>query len=205
MLSRRLLGIARLLCTAIGVLFLAVTFTPAVRWWGLLLADRWTDGAADRLIILTGSSLGPAVMGESSYRRAAYAVLAERRHPYREIWITGAGGIEAPVAQLMADFLVSHGVDRTKIHLETVSQTTRESGENLRPQLTPGTNALLSSDYHMYRSVRVFRHSGIAVQALPASDALKRYEHYEQRWSAFLDEASETAKLVYYGIRGWLF
>lgn len=203
-MGSRILRAVRLLCTALGALFLFVTLTPTVRWWGLLLADRWTEGAADRLIVLTGSSLGPAVMGESSYRRAVYAVLAERQHPYREIWITGAGGVDAPVAQLMADFLVSHGVDRTKIHLETVSLTTRQSGENLRTQLAPGTNALLSSDYHMYRAVRVFRQAGIAVQALPAPDALKRYEHWDHRWNAFVDEAVETAKIAYYGVRGWL-
>src|SRR5258708_6532818 len=134
-------------CAAIGLLYLLVTVTPMVRWWGLLLADRWTAGAADRLIVLTGSSLGSEVLGESSYRRSVYAVLAERQHSYREIWMSGAGGTEAPVARLMAEFLVSHHVDPRKIHLETDSRTTRESGERLRTLLGGGEAALLSSDY----------------------------------------------------------
>lgn len=201
---RSLLRAIRTLCAAIGSLYLLVTLTPLVHWWGLLLADRWTDGAADRLIVLTGSSLGSAVLGESSYRRSVYAVLAERQRNYREIWITGAGGTEAPVAGLMADFLVSHGIDRNKIHLETESHTTRASGERLRTLLPPGGAALLSSDYHMYRAVRVFRHSGMDVHPIPAPDALKRAEHWEHRWSAFLDLALETAKIGYYAARGWL-
>jgi uncharacterized SAM-binding protein YcdF (DUF218 family) len=194
----------RRLCAAIGLLYLLVTLTPMVRWWGLLLADKWTDGDAPVLIVLTGSSLGPAVMGESSYRRTVYAVLAERQHPYREIWITGAGGTEAPVARLMADFLVSHGIDRAKIHLETDSQTTRESGERIRTLLSGAEAALLSSDYHMYRAVRVFARAGLPVRPLPAPDALKRAEHWDHRWSAFIDLTAETIKIVYYRVRGWI-
>jgi uncharacterized SAM-binding protein YcdF (DUF218 family) len=131
-------------------------------------------------------------------------VLAERQHPYREIWITGAGGTEAPVARLMADFLVSHGIDRAKIHLETDSQTTRESGERIRTLLSGAEAALLSSDYHMYRAVRVFARAGLPVRPLPAPDALKRAEHWDHRWSAFIDLTAETIKIVYYRVRGWI-
>jgi len=199
-----ILSAARRLCIAIGVLYLLVTLTPLVRWWGLLLADKWTAGDTSTLVVLTGSSLGQAVMGESSYRRTVYAVLAERQHPYKEIWITGAGGTEAPIARLMADFLVSHGIDRAKIHLEPASISTRESGERMRALVTGGSITLLSSDYHMYRAVRVFARSGIPVQPMPAPDALKRAEHWEHRWSAFLDLAGESVKIVYYKVRGWI-
>lgn len=200
----RLFRATRAFCAAVGVLYLLVTLTPVVHWWGLVMADQWTAGDAGRLIVLTGSSLNDSILGESSYRRAVYAVLVDRQHPYREIWITGAGGEGVPVAQLMADFLVSHGVGRDRIHLEMESQTTRESAERLRAILVPGPSALLSSDYHMFRAVRVFRRAGIDVQPMPAPDALKRAGHWELRWSAFQDLTLETAKTVYYRLRGWL-
>jgi uncharacterized SAM-binding protein YcdF (DUF218 family) len=196
--------ILRTLCLAIGACYLAATVTPLVRWWALLLAGQWTNGECDRMVVLTGSSLGAAVLGESSYRRSVYAVLAERRHGYREIWISGAGGQEAPVARLMADFLVSHGVDRNKIRLETESETTQESGQKLAQLAGGGPVALVSSDYHMRRAVRVLRRAGIAVEPVPAPDALKRAEHWQYRWGAFLDLAAESGKLAYYAVRGWV-
>lgn len=190
--------------TALGLLVVVATATPVVRWWGLWLAGQWTDGSGKTLVVLTGSSLGSVVLGDSSYRRSVYAVLAEKAQGYDRIWITGGDGTEAPICRMMADVLVAHGVDRGKIFLETASKSTRDSAVNMARIAPAGPIVLLSSDYHMRRSVAVFRREGLEVRPMPTPDILKRYEHWELRWNAFYDLGLETVKFGYYWGRGWL-
>jgi hypothetical protein len=45
------------LCGSIGLLFLFVTFTPFVSWYGGTLAGQWTDPDGDTLIVLAGGDL----------------------------------------------------------------------------------------------------------------------------------------------------
>jgi uncharacterized SAM-binding protein YcdF (DUF218 family) len=56
----------------------------------------------------------------------------------------------------------------------------------------------------MFRAVRTFRKAGLEVSPRPIPDALKRYGTYPRVWPAFVDEASESLKIVYYACRGWI-
>jgi len=67
-----------------------------------------------------------------------------------------------------------------------------------------GSKVLMTSEYHMFRAVRTFRKAGLEVSPRPIPDALKRYGNYFKVWSAFVDEANESVKIVYYACRGWI-
>jgi len=67
-----------------------------------------------------------------------------------------------------------------------------------------GSKVLLTSDYHMLRAVRAFRKVGMNVLPLPVPDARKRATQWLRSWPAFLDEATESTKIVYYFVRGWI-
>ena len=90
--------------------------------------------------------------------------------------------------------------------METASRNTRESAEAMARILAgdAGRKVLLTSDYHMFRSRRLFARAGLAVATLPVPDARKRGGQWRTRWPAFLDVTEEMAKVVWYGARGLL-
>ena len=106
----------------------------------------------------------------------------------------------------MDDFLVCHGVPSQTILTETKSRSTRENALFCKPRLDrlPGSKALLTSDYHMFRARHAFEKAGIHVIGCPFPDALKRANHLQSRWNVFLCLAAETVKIGYYWLRGWI-
>jgi uncharacterized SAM-binding protein YcdF (DUF218 family) len=68
----------------------------------------------------------------------------------------------------------------------------------------PGKKVLLTSDFHMYRAIRVFRKLGIEVTPMPVPDVLRSTEHWNGRFPAFETMVVESVKIAYYGLRGWI-
>lgn len=187
-----------------GVLLVLVTATPLNYWWATWLSGSWNEPFGDVLIVLAGSALEDGVLGESSYWRSVYAVRAFRGRAFRYVVITG-GGAGQP-ARAMADFAVAGGVPRDALLLETASRSTRENALYLAPLIRdlPGRKVLLTSDYHMFRASRVFQMAGLEVVPAPFPDARKRTQNWRKRWGVFLELCEESAKVVYYGVRGWI-
>jgi uncharacterized SAM-binding protein YcdF (DUF218 family) len=190
---------------SLGLLVVVVTATPIVPWWAARLAGPWTDARGDTLIIFSGSVLGNGMIGESSYWRSIYGALAYREGGFTEVVVSG-GGKPLPIAVSIADYLVSQGVPRERIQLETQSRTTHENALYTAKLLggTGGRKVLLTSEYHMYRAYRACSKIGLAVTPRPLPDAIKRGSHVLGRWPAFLDLVVESGKIAYYWLRGWI-
>src|SRR2546423_1397741 len=182
------------LLAAVGAVMVIVTTTPLVFRWATALAGPWDDPSGDVLIVLGGAVTERDLIAADSFLRAQYAVLAWREGRFHHIVLTGGGDPNTPVAKLMRDVLVSHGVPDSAIHLETQAHNTRENASYVKQMLTqfPGRQVLLTSDYHMYRAYRVFKKQGIDVAPRPFPDARKRASHWTGRWPAFLDLVLET-------------
>lgn len=191
---------------ALGLLVLLVTLTPFTTWWAQRMAGPVYATGGDVLIVLSGSVVDGQYLGESSYWRCVYAVLAWRQGHFQSILLTGRASEQTPAAVLMRDFLLAHGVPASVIVIEQESRNTRENAQRSAPLLAamPGRKILLTSDYHMPRALAVFRHAGISVEPLPAPDAGKRSYRWQGRWPAFLDLSVESAGWVWYWWNGWL-
>ena len=103
------------------------------------------------------------------------------------------------------NFLIVEGVPRDAIVAEWKSHSTRENAIETAKliQNMPGKKVLLTSDFHIYRAVRVFRKLGIEVTPAPVPDVLRLTERWNGRFSAFEIMVEEkTAKIVYYRLRG---
>ena len=201
--------IRRLVATglaSIGLLVLTVTFTPLTSWWSRALGGGWNAPHGEVLIVLGGAAdSSDGVLAESSYLRSLYAVRVFRGGGFSTIVLSG-GGTPLPVAASMQQFLVSQGVPAALLHTEVNSRSTRENALQLKPILDamPGAKVLLTSDYHMFRAQRVFRKAGLKVLPRPIPDGYKRSGRWQTRWSVFLDLLSETGKIGYYFVRGWI-
>lgn len=198
----------RTLAALLGVIWLTVTFTPVVRWWGGQLAQPWGKCKGDTLVVLGGDALSDGVLGSSSYWRAVYTVRAMRAHAFAKVIISGGGGQLGvrPPAELMRDFVRGHGVDVTNVTAETESQSTVENARAAGRLLGPEGRkvVLLTSDYHVWRAYRVFRKAGLAVDACPVPDVGKRWNNWSVRSALFVELASETAKIGWYRWKGWI-
>jgi uncharacterized SAM-binding protein YcdF (DUF218 family) len=188
------------------MVLLLATFTPVVGWWATALAGPWTDPAGDVLIVLGGAADNDGIMGQSSYLRSTYALMAYREGGFRHVVVSGAATDETPIAESMRRYLVCLGIPAAAIHVEPYARTTRENALFTKPILDrlPGRKVLLTSDYHMARAYRAFRKAGIDVEPRPLPDVLKRVGALEYRWGAFLDVSRETAALAYYFARRWI-
>ena len=188
------------LLAAIGLIMVLSTITPIDRWWAHAYSGPLQQPRGDILIVLSAARDNGGVVSFSSYWRTRYALLAWQSGGFQKIVVTGGEGPG------MANFLIAEGVPSQAIVAEWQSQSTRENGINTARLVAgmPGRKVLLTSDFHMYRSIRVFRKLGVDVTPMPVPDVLKSAKHWNARFPAFETLVVETAKIVYYKLRGWI-
>jgi uncharacterized SAM-binding protein YcdF (DUF218 family) len=189
------------ICASVGFLFLFATFTPFVSWYGGELAGPWSDPNGDTLIVLAAGDLDQGFPAEGTLVRCLYAVRAYQAGGFRKIVLAGY-----QTSEHMRRLLMAEGVPADVLVTEDASQSTHENAL-YTARLLAGDNAskvLLTSDYHMFRAVRAFRKAGMHVLPRPIPDVRKRAVYRSLRWQAFLEEATETLKIVYYLVRGWI-
>jgi uncharacterized SAM-binding protein YcdF (DUF218 family) len=194
----------RALVTALaclGFLMALVTVAPP-RWYASVLAGPWPVPHGEVLIVLGGDVNDNGVLGETSYWRSVFGVTAWRNGSWRQVILSGELNTTAP----MRDFLVSQGVPASAIAIEGRSKTTRENALNTAQFLRniPGPYVLLTSDYHMFRAHRAFTKAGLTVTPAPFSDVLKAFHDPVRRWTGFITLVSETGKIAWYWVRGWI-
>jgi len=195
-----------------GAFFFLITCTPMDSWWATALAGPWDDPKGDVLILLTGAGMEDGIIGENSYWRAVYAERVYKAHEVSEVLITGGGAEKPPIAATMRDFMIGQGVPAEAIRVEVAANSTRDSAVNIARMIAAeperyGNNrklVLMTSDYHMYRSARVFAKAGVKAAPRPIPDVRKRQARWLERVNLFGELVLETVKIVYYKVRGWI-
>lgn len=167
----------------------------------LLLSERFpawqADGRAPEGIIVLGGAIDSELSAargllevDSSADRIFAMLDLARRYPKATIVFSGGSGNliqnsvpEAPFAGRLLDEL---GLGNGRVVLENSSRTTDENAAETRKRVTPQpgeTWLLVTSAFHMPRSVGAFRRVGFDVEAYPVdfrtdgwSDALKPFD-----------------------------
>ena len=188
------------ICAALGLTMILATFSPFAAWYARRLAGPWADPKGDILIVISGASLD-GFPDENTVLRCLYAVLAWREGGFRKIVVSGYR-----TSTHMRSLLIAEGVPPEVVVTEEAATSTHENALCVARLLAndPGTKVLMTSDYHMFRAVRAFRKAGMKVAPRPIPDALKRTGTWLRLWPAFVEEAAESAKIVYYAVRGWI-
>ena len=191
--------ITRLLA-AVGLVTTLVISTPFVSWWAQAYSGPIEQPRGDVLILLSAAGDDRGGISYSSYWRARQALFAWQTGGFKKIVISGGGGPG------ILNFLMAYGVPREAMVAEWRSSSTRESGiETARLiQNMTGRMVLLTSDFHMYRAIRIFRKLGVEVTPMPVPDVLQAADHWNGRFPAFQTMLAESGKIVYYRLRGWI-
>jgi uncharacterized SAM-binding protein YcdF (DUF218 family) len=184
----------------IGLVTVLVVATPLVAWWARAYSGPIEQPKGDVLILLSAAADDTGSISYSSYWRARDALLAWQTGNFKKIVISGGGGPG------IADFLAAYGVPRDAMVAEWRSGSTRENGiETARLlQGIPGKKVLLTSDFHMYRAIRVFRKLGVDAAPMAAPDVTRTSDNWSRRFSGFEIMTSESFKIAYYALRGWI-
>lgn len=183
LLRRRRSGVAAMVASV--VLLLLCGLSPLGDALLLPLSERFPpytdDGPTPTGIIVLGGSISPEIsaarrmpeLNASAERLTIVAGLA-RRYPAARIVFTGGnntlGASEWSEAQVAGELFESFGIARERIVLERQSRTTAENATDTRRLLAPKPGErwlLVTSAYHMPRSVGVFRAAGFDVIACP--------------------------------------
>lgn len=194
--------LAQRILALLGALCMFVTVTPVTKWLASALAGPWNETPGDVLIVLGADEPSYGFIGIASYWRSIYAVRAWREGKFQTVVISGGNGL----AESMSDFLIFEGVPPERILRENRSTSTRENALFTAALLRnmPGRKVLLTSDFHVFRSVRAFRRAGVTVEARFFPYALKRSNNWLERWPVFLDLCLESAKIARYYTKGWI-
>lgn len=188
------------LLAAVGLVTVLILCTPVVSWWARAYAGPIEQPRGEILILLSAASDDNGGISYSSYWRARQALVAWQTGSFKKVVITGGGGPG------ILNFLVAEGIPRPAMIAEWKSTSTRENAINTRRLIEhmSGKRVLLTSDFHMYRALRVFRKAGINAAPMAVPDVLHSTEHWNGRFSAFETMLIETVKIGYYALRGWI-
>jgi uncharacterized SAM-binding protein YcdF (DUF218 family) len=177
-LGRRLMAAALLLLAICG-------FSPLGNWLLYPLESRFpawdaSRGAPDGIVVLGGSidadisaAHGVAVVHGAADRIIAAAALARRYPNARLIFTGGSANLisnDAREADYAAEIFERLGVPRERLTMERRSRNTEENAEFTKTIAAPKPGErwlLVTSAYHMPRSVGLFRKAGFAVEPYP--------------------------------------
>jgi uncharacterized SAM-binding protein YcdF (DUF218 family) len=187
LLFTRFASLGRALATASLVLLAVCGFSPFGNLLLVPLEQRfppWEDtrGAPDGIIVL-GGSIDPqlsaarqvTVFKGSVDRIVAGAALAHRYPNARIVFSGGSANLVSDNSAKEADYAVSVfeslGIDRSRLTVERRSRNTEENAQFSKALVAPKPGErwlLVTSAYHMPRSIGVFRKAGFAVEPYPA-------------------------------------
>lgn len=186
------------------VLYVALIPQPLEMWLNRLAVD-WDQPDGDTLIVLGGDVFADGTLAMSSYLRTVEAAQAWQSGHFRKIVICGGISNGHAISAPMRDFLIYKGIPAAEIMTEDDSRSTRDNALNARRLIVnpAGRMVLMTSDYHMFRALRCFRHVGLDVVPRPVLDAGKQAHSRLALWQVCVDLFRETAKIGYYKLKGW--
>jgi uncharacterized SAM-binding protein YcdF (DUF218 family) len=185
LLATRFAALGRKLVIAAVVLLAICGCSPFGNWVLYPLEQRFppwdaAGGAPDGIIVLGGSidadvsaARDVAVVRTAADRIIAAAALAHRYPNARIIFSGGSGNLisnDAREADYAASIFESLGISRDRLTMERRSRNTQENAEFSKAIAAPKSGErwlLVTSAFHMPRSVGLFRKAGFAVEPYP--------------------------------------
>ncbi len=185
LLATRFARLGRNLAVASVVLLAICGFSPLGNWLIYPLEQRFPPwdaarGAPDGIIVLGGSihadisaERGTPVVGNAADRIIAAAALARRYPNARVVFSGGSANLlanDAREADYAGAIFENLGIAKSRLIMERRSRNTQENAEFSKALVAPKAGEhwlLVTSAFHMPRSVGLFRKAGFAVEPYP--------------------------------------
>ncbi|EGC8557617.1 YdcF family protein [Listeria monocytogenes] len=126
---------------------------------------------ADTVLILGAKVNGdPAEPAEVLKERLDAAVTYLNENPTMQVVVSGGQGEDesASEASVMEEYLVNKGITRSRIKIEDKSRRTEENIKYSKEKFNLGKTVIVTSDYHMYRTLMLAKRQGLDASGLPA-------------------------------------
>jgi uncharacterized SAM-binding protein YcdF (DUF218 family) len=214
----RFASLGRGLAIFCGSALLLIAFSPISVGLIRPLEDRFASPSAEMAaptgIIVLGGAIDDEIgqarhqvsFGEGAGRLTEAAVLARRYPEARIVYTGGSSSILGRPSAESAEakkLLVALGVDPNRIQLEERSRNTDENARFTRDLIAPKSGEvwlLVTSAYHMPRSIGLFRKAGFTVVAYPV-DFHSNGDSGDWR---FVSEATSRLRLFDIAIHEWV-
>jgi uncharacterized SAM-binding protein YcdF (DUF218 family) len=218
LLATRFASLGRKLLIVSVVLLAVCGFSPLGNLVLYPLESRFPPwdpvrGAPDGIVVLGGSidadlsvAHGAAAFTAAAGRMIEAAALAHRYPNARIIFSGGSANLisaDAREADYAAAVFESLGISRERLTMERRSRNTQENAEFSKAIAAPKSGErwlLLTSAYHMPRSVGLFRKAGFAVEPYPVDWRTGKREEL----LTFSPVAAEGLQRTDIGIREWI-
>jgi uncharacterized SAM-binding protein YcdF (DUF218 family) len=218
LLATRRAFLGRRLLVAAVVLLAICGFSPLGNWLLYPLEQRFPPwdaarGVPDGIIILGGSiepelsaAHGRAALTHAADRLIAAAALARRYPNARIVFSGGNANLVSDDTAKEADYALSLfeslGIPKERLTMERSSRNTQENAEFSKVLVNPKDGErwlLVTSAYHMPRSVGLFRKAGFAVEPYPVD-----WRVDSARLFAFSPHSIEGLERTDIAVREWI-
>lgn len=214
-LRRRALGRFLLGASAVGFVLFAVSPVPKLAMRGLEdrfpIVEEAQEGRIDGIVVLGGAvgiTRGLVTFNDAASRMTTAIALA-RRHPEARLVFSGgdAGFFDRDretEAEAAGRLFRMTGLDMGRITLEDRSRNTRENALYTKPLMAirPGERwVLVTSAFHMPRSIACFRAVGLDLDAYPVDFRTRGDE--TDLWRPF-SRFSDALRMIDLATREWI-
>lgn len=194
---------------SINIIVFVFVFTPLTNELYGYLEVTPEIKKADAIILLSSESYAPNVLGQNTLQRMLQALSLYKEGYANKIIVCGGvlekGGI--PIALDMKNVLVKMGVDEKDIITEDNSQNTYENISNLAVILRSmgvKKSLLVTSSYHMFRSLAICKRLGVEVFPAPVPCYEKDVHNVCHRVRFVPEIIREYMAITYFWFKGWI-
>ena len=171
-----------------------IAFSGFLAFYG----NRQTATYDEDFVIVLGAGVRQGRIMPALQRRLEAAVRYHERNPYAIIIVSGGQGYREPYSEsyVMARFLIEAGVPVDQILMEASSTSTFTnmlySRDVLELYAEPGANptvAVITNDFHMFRSISFAHMMGFDARSYPAPTP------FLSKWTMYPREVAATIKM----------
>jgi uncharacterized SAM-binding protein YcdF (DUF218 family) len=182
--------------------FLAVVCLMLFIQGAILRPGSGSPGQGTDYAVIFGAKVHGSTPSVMLSERIAAAAEYLNENPETVAIACGGYGENNPYseAQVIAQGLAERGIDESRIILEDRSANSKESAKNAAEIINSrggGSVMVITSDYHVYRCVRLFEREGMTAQGLGSEIALplRPIAHFREMLSVMRDYAVDVADM----------
>lgn len=197
------------LLLGLNIAVISLGFTPLTNFLYAVLEVRPDIRKADSIILLSSGAYTDKIFTRDNYQRIMHAYGLHKQGYADKIIICGGAVVMGlpSLAELMKDFLVQIGMDEGCIITENRSRNTYENIKNVKPvldELGIKSSLLVTSSYHMNRSLAVSKKLGIKTYPAPVPCYEKNVYRASLRTRFITEILREYGAIIYFKVRGWI-